>query len=824
MNYFLENRIPSAASLPDMDMALPYAEGGDVSLEDLVNRYSDDERDMIPRGEEIVPLESLIAQPAAPQPAAAQYDERGNLLPSPDSPLAKMSGGTPDWLRRMQAFGATPSLIPDLMTPGTGGKDIGAGDLFKRKRDEALQSYEQRIEKIKSAGYMTPEIEQQLKDGLSATLDQLSKAETGYLNSLPQRQVLSDLLKNNQFSEAYKYAQDNGMQALLMDPSQLRDMRDPFTKDEAKLFIRSMPQDFIKSYYSDQQNFDEAWKFDPEGAEERGALVWGKAGPEGVQMSETGYPMLERVLKPQEVRNKSGGIFEKIFKAAAIAAAVFGGAHLLGALGSAGGAAAGAGAGGAGAGATGAAAAKTAAATAAKTAAASTAAGATGAAAAGLPTITVIGSKAAVSPLLAAAGATGAGLAASQLGGGAAGGAGAGAGTPPVDPALEEVLVQAGRRSPYSLLGPGTLATTSLVQGMSDIPVDIYGRPVDPATGQPEPDLTEGKLEAAELPMNEFTVYGTGGSGADLMGALGAGLGSAQITQGYTPPSAEPSAFDLPDAMPFDPSMKEFMVYGTRGSGADLIGALGAGLGSAQLMQGYTNPNVDPFTGEPVEPVDPLKEEPTTWDKLQNLYDKYGKYVGPAASLVGGIAGALAKPAQDLSGGRGVGATYDPRTAAGGIAGRVGQWIDWDKVKQDAANAGMSLTEYTAQNLNKVMNRGLEAGLAQNPAPSYNPEEDYYDPDLNIMDGGGGSTGMATGGRLMRGGGHGRDDLIPARLSDGEYVIDAETVALLGNGSTKAGGLALDRMRAEVRKHKGKKLAKGKFSSDAKSPLAYLKG
>lgn len=77
---------------------------------------------------------------------------------------------------------------------------------------------------------------------------------------------------------------------------------------------------------------------------------------------------------------------------------------------------------------------------------------------------------------------------------------------------------------------------------------------------------------------------------------------------------------------------------------------------------------------------------------------------------------------------------------------------------------------------------------------------------------------------LASGTGGGRDDTINAKLSDGEYVLDAETVALLGNGSTKAGALVLDQMRQQLRKQKGKALAKGKFSPDAKSPLAYMKG
>jgi hypothetical protein len=70
----------------------------------------------------------------------------------------------------------------------------------------------------------------------------------------------------------------------------------------------------------------------------------------------------------------------------------------------------------------------------------------------------------------------------------------------------------------------------------------------------------------------------------------------------------------------------------------------------------------------------------------------------------------------------------------------------------------------------------------------------------------------------------GRSDDIPAVLSDGEYVIDAETVALLGNGSNKAGAKQLDRFRANIRKHKGKELAKGRFSVNAKKPQASLAG
>lgn len=79
------------------------------------------------------------------------------------------------------------------------------------------------------------------------------------------------------------------------------------------------------------------------------------------------------------------------------------------------------------------------------------------------------------------------------------------------------------------------------------------------------------------------------------------------------------------------------------------------------------------------------------------------------------------------------------------------------------------------------------------------------------------------GGHHVKGPGTGRSDDIPALLSDGEYVIDAESVALLGDGSGDEGARRLDEMRNELRKHKGQKLSKGGFSHKAKKPADYMR-
>lgn len=106
-----------------------------------------------------------------------------------------------------------------------------------------------------------------------------------------------------------------------------------------------------------------------------------------------------------------------------------------------------------------------------------------------------------------------------------------------------------------------------------------------------------------------------------------------------------------------------------------------------------------------------------------------------------------------------------------------------------------------------------------NPARSPGPFRLYAD--------GGGVRGalgaLSQVSRYAQGGGSGRDDAIDAKLSDGEYVMDAESVAMLGDGSNKEGARRLDRMREEIRKQKGRALAKGRISPNAKNPMNYLK-
>jgi hypothetical protein len=113
---------------------------------------------------------------------------------------------------------------------------------------------------------------------------------------------------------------------------------------------------------------------------------------------------------------------------------------------------------------------------------------------------------------------------------------------------------------------------------------------------------------------------------------------------------------------------------------------------------------------------------------------------------------------------------------------------------------------------------GMDFGaMAQQPAPSFDMGNfgggagmDFSGMNLGDMGAfaGGGSVEYAAAGKLLRGPGDGMSDSIKAnisgrqeaRLADGEFVIPADVVSHLGNGSTEAGSRKLYKMMADVRR------------------------
>lgn len=68
----------------------------------------------------------------------------------------------------------------------------------------------------------------------------------------------------------------------------------------------------------------------------------------------------------------------------------------------------------------------------------------------------------------------------------------------------------------------------------------------------------------------------------------------------------------------------------------------------------------------------------------------------------------------------------------------------------------------------------------------------------------------------------GQEDDIPAMLSEGEFVFDAETVSMLGDGNNDAGAAALEQMRRNIRAQK-RDVPLNQIPPKAHAPEKYLK-
>lgn len=98
----------------------------------------------------------------------------------------------------------------------------------------------------------------------------------------------------------------------------------------------------------------------------------------------------------------------------------------------------------------------------------------------------------------------------------------------------------------------------------------------------------------------------------------------------------------------------------------------------------------------------------------------------------------------------------------------------------------------------------------------FGPEHNFFTGQLVPQD-----LNMARGGGV-KGPGTGQSDDIPAMLSDGEHVIDAETVSMLGDGSNDAGHKKIEQFKKNVRKHK-RKANPTKIPPKSKGISAYLR-
>jgi hypothetical protein len=162
----------------------------------------------------------------------------------------------------------------------------------------------------------------------------------------------------------------------------------------------------------------------------------------------------------------------------------------------------------------------------------------------------------------------------------------------------------------------------------------------------------------------------------------------------------------------------------------------------------------------------------------------------------------------------------DTAMAAGGIAGyanggslRMKTMSPGEGIARDDDSDTSSLGAYDAAM--KRMEKQFAAGNLKPTAMPKSRVSKLGEIKTGIAAAAGGSIGgYSDGGRMLRGPGDGMSDSIPAvigrkqpaRLADGEFVVPADVVSHLGNGSTDAGAKRLYSMMDKVRKARtGKK-------------------
>lgn len=386
----------------------------------------------------------------------------------------------------------------------------------------------------------------------------------------------------------------------------------------------------------------------------------------------------------------------------------------------------------------------------------------------------------------------------------------------PEEEPLEEVVVTSQRPPLSDLLGLGTVSVPTTT------PVDVT-----------QPDYIEDIVLPEEEPLEEVVVTGQRPPLSDLLG-LGA----------VTVPTTTPVDVTQPDyieevVLPEEEPLEEVVVTGTRPPLADLLGLGAVAVPTTtpvdlpqpevildqivypeEVVVEGTKPtdgglNLPPFTIPLQTPVEGIKEPDISKpDPLKELMDKYGSLEN-LLKLIGAIGSAAS-------------GTKKPTTPTAPGTGGMGGALPKYTYTRQQLSPDIDYYTYGTRPEAKFFDYGLQLEKPTQPAgpqPEGPPAKKPGDEPVMAQ---GGLMGYSKGGsnetRYFDGPGSGRDDKIPALLSDGEYVMDAETLALLGDGSTKEGARRMDKFRANIRKHKGRALSRGQISPDAKSPDKYMGG
>ena len=802
-----------------------------------------------------------IARPAAPAPSDAKTESiqptgEGEALATPAGGL---SGSSADNFAALSSLlsgmpsqinlGAGPTGMPitgispsNLVFGGTGGRDLdptrgeatlasliemGIDPEVAKQFSENLLGQQARGKELSAqlveqakAQYSPEEyarMEEAVRPLAEAQAKSRAEQEAKYQAELPDRRALSSLLKENKFDEAWQYARANNVTDLLTDPANFKDLRGPLTQSEAAAFLNATPSDLRGKDFV----------FDPKSGLDYATSQW---------QGSTGFvsPLASFSAKPDDTFKKVVNFGVDLMLAAAgippIPAAIAKATYTLAETGGdvqaalKAGAAAAVGAkvgqalkvpsgfdeltGVTATGPVGSAAAARAATQAATQGAAS------GLAGGALQEFVVQAAKAAAPGLAETVVRTVASNALSQAAAPSTAARPAEAVTSETtarttEPSgLEEVVVTGRRAFQPSL--QQALASTAASAATQDILSDRQIQEAQEADQRAQEEEAkkeeESALQTFKIETGRLPRLGV----ADVIPAFSQQL----INSGYRPPRFAETPLD---------QIPEVKVTARKIEPGKLtIGDVTGALTSAALTQGFRQPNVDPLTGQV---RGPSKIE-TELDKIQTALATGAAIPGTSSAIKDLIKkyGSL-KNVLRVLGALGAAGARQP-TGGGGAFGMpsLGGALPKYDLKRVALSPDIDYYTYGTRPEAKFFEYDQQLVSPEQPdlpGGRVRPEDEPVFAE-------GGLTGYARGGsksaRYVDGPGSGRDDKIPALLSDGEYVIDAETLALLGDGSTKEGARRMDRFRANIRKHKGRALSRGRISPNAKSPDKYMGG
>jgi hypothetical protein len=171
-----------------------------------------------------------------------------------------------------------------------------------------------------------------------------------------------------------------------------------------------------------------------------------------------------------------------------------------------------------------------------------------------------------------------------------------------------------------------------------------------------------------------------------------------------------------------------------------------------------------------------------------------------------------------------------------GTVGTIGGALMGKGQQQNLKTAAQLRSELSSpfNSWNPQQQASADAYFNNSPTAAYHPQKAPSSDPASVVKGkkyaeGGGVEddlmaqvhGRTPPNTLIEGPGGGQDDLVHARLSPKEYVFDAETVAMLGDGNPDHGAKILDKWREQIRKHKRAAPASD-IPPKAKTPEAYL--